>query len=65
MNAEPGRSASFDAIDFVDKAVETASQPVDRVARAKLFKIIFVMLAAGFQAIWVAFLVWLVVHAIF
>jgi hypothetical protein len=59
----PETSANSGATDRIDK--ETATQPTDGVAGAKLFIIIFVTLAIGVQAIWVAFLIWLAIRAVF
>jgi hypothetical protein len=63
MNAEPGTSANFGAIDDVG-AASLASPPFDKVASSKRFKIIFLILVAAVQSLWLAFLAWLVIHAI-
>ena len=61
-------SANFGEIDLGDEVAELASRPVD-VAGAKstqtLFVIAFAMAAAGVQGLWIAFLVWLAIRAIF
>jgi hypothetical protein len=77
MNVQPGSSANFEPVDSGDKAVATdpiargdkgvatAARPADRVPGAKYFKVLFILLAMGAQAVWAAFLVSLAIRYIF
>ena len=62
---EPVAGASMAAIEYVHDAAETAHRPSNRGAGAMLFIITFAILAVGVEVLWLGFLMWLVVWAIF
>jgi hypothetical protein len=64
MNEPVGR-AGMAAIEYVLEAAETAHRPSNRGAGAVLFIITFAILAVGVEVLWLGFLIWLFIWAIF
>jgi hypothetical protein len=67
---ESGSSANIGAIDYADEAVETARRPStprpsNRGLGATLLIIIFAVVAFGVQLLWLGFLSWILIRAIF
>jgi hypothetical protein len=67
MNAEPGSPANFSVIDLVDEPAKAAFQPAKDVGDIKpsIFVIVFVTSVVSVIALWIAFLIWLAIRAIF
>jgi hypothetical protein len=65
MNAEPAVRANFDTVDFAREATNSPSRPGRRRAATTVFLIAFAVVAGGVQALWMVFLIWLPIRAIF
>jgi hypothetical protein len=62
---ESGSSAKMVAIDYVDEAVETAPRPSNRGLGAMLLIFTFAVVAFGVELLWLGFLSWILIRAIF
>jgi hypothetical protein len=56
---------SMAAIKYLHDAVETASRPSNRGAGAMLFIFTFAIIAVGAEVLWLGFLTWVFIWAIF
>jgi hypothetical protein len=67
MNAELGSPANFCVIDLVDEAAKAAFQPAKDVGdiQPPIFVIVFVTSVVSVIALWIVFLIWLTIRAIF
>jgi hypothetical protein len=67
MNAELGSPANFCVIDLVDEAAKAAFQAAkdDGQIKPSIFVILFVTLVVSLIVLWIAFLIWLTIRAIF